>query len=210
LLKSGEVEFGSGGEIEILHGRQEALHHIGDENVTHEVLAAPNERIQTHGWSREPGVEINLVKFEAELRVRAGGEKRLPNQGNGAIEGGRGRKGTTVRHVEFLEDGEAARTEVMLEFAEGGDGIGIVHEDETANDGVEWFIERHFGRVAFEEAKVAHAAELGARDGPLDGRGDAVSADDFTAGANEIGDQESDITATADIENTHAGDDAGL
>lgn len=187
------------------------MHKIGGESVTHEVLAAPNERIQTHSWSRESGVEINLVKFEAELNVRAGGEKRLPNQGKGVIEGRRGRKGTTVRHIEFLEDSEAARTEVMLEFAEGRDGIRIVHEDVTANDGVEWFIERHFGGVAFEKANVAYAAELGPRDGPLEGGGDSLSADDFTPGANEIGDQESDITATAaNIENTHAGGEAGL
>jgi hypothetical protein len=211
LLKSGEVEFGGGGEIEFLHCRQEALHKIGGESVTHEVLAAPNERIQTHSWSRESGVEINLVKFEADLNVRADGEKRLPNQGNGVIESGRGRQGTTVRHIEFLEHSEAAGAEVMLEFAEGGNGIGIVDEDVTANDGVKWFIERHFDGVAFEEANVTHAAELGARDGPLAGGGDAHSANDFTPGANEIGEQESDITAAAaNIENTHAGGKAGL
>jgi hypothetical protein len=44
----------------------------------------------------------------------------------------------------------------------------------------------------------------------LAGGGDALSANDFTPGANEIGEQESDITAAANIENTHAGGKAGL
>ncbi len=151
------------------------------------------------------------MEFEAELHARAGGEKCLANECDGAIETGSGRNRAAVGDIEFLEDGEAAGTEMALKFAKSVDGIGIVHEDEAANDGIEGFVEQHFGGIAFEEADVAHAAELRAGNGPLNGGGDAVGANDFTAGADEIGDEESDIaSATADVENAHAGDDASL
>jgi hypothetical protein len=52
---------------------------------------------------------------------------------------------------------------------------------------------------------------LGTRKGPLEGRSEAVRADDFAAGANEIGDQEGDITGSAaDIEDPHAGNNSSL
>ena len=151
------------------------------------------------------------MEFEAELHSGASGEKRLTNEGNGAIESRSGRNGAAIGDIKFLEDGEASGAEMMLQLAKSVDGIGIVHEDEAANDGVEGFVERHFGGIAFEETDVAHAAELRAGNGPLNGGGDAVGANDFAARANEIGDEESDIaTAAADVENAHAGDDAGL
>jgi hypothetical protein len=91
------------------------------------------------------------------------------------------------------------------------DRIGMVHEVEMANDGIEGLVEGEFGSIAFEEAGIAEATELGTRKGPLEGRSEAFRADDFAAGANEIGDQEGDITGSAaDIENPHAGNNSSL
>ena len=211
LLEGGKVKFGGGGQMEFLDGREEALQNIGDQGEADEFGTATHERIHAHGGGGKSGVEINLMEFQAELHTGSGGDKSLADEGNGAIKGGSGRQRAAVGEVEFLEDGEAAGTKMALELAKSGDGIWIVHEDETANDGVEGFVEGHFGRVTFEEANVAHAAKLSAGNGPLNGGGDAVGADNFTAGTDKIGDEKGDVAATtADVENAHAGRDAGL
>ena len=184
---------------------------IADQGEADEFGSATDERIHAHGRCGKSGIEINLMEFEAELHAGSGGEKCLADEGNGPIERRSGRKRAAVSDIEFLEDREAAGTNVTLEFVKRNDRIGIIHEDETANNGVEWFVERHFGRVAFEETNVAHTAELCAGDGPLNRRSSAVGADDLTAGTDEIRNQECDIaSAAADIENTHAGCDASL
>lgn len=184
---------------------------VGDQGETSELGAATDKRVHAHGGRGKSGIEIDLMEFEAELHAGAGGEKGLLDKGNSTIESGNGRKRAAVGDIEFLEDGEAAGTEVPLEFPKSVGRIGIIHEDETANDGVEGFVEGHFGGIAFEETNVAHAAELRAGDGPLDGGGDAVGADNFAAGSDETSDEEGDVaTAAADIENAHAGGDAGL
>jgi hypothetical protein len=197
--------------MEFFDRGEEAVQDVGNQGESDEFGAATDERIHAHGRCGKSGVEIHLVKLEAELHPRARSEKRLPDQGNGAIESWSGRKRAAVSDIEFLEDGKASGTEVVLEFAKGVDGIGIVHEDQTANHGVEGFVKGHFGGIALDEANVAHAPELRAGNGPLNGRRDAVAADNFTAGTDEIGDEEGDITSAApDVENAHARGNAGL
>jgi hypothetical protein len=187
------------------------LQEIGDEAEAEEVWAATYERVHAHGGSGKTGIEKNLVEFEAKLHAGTVGEQGLTNESDGAIESGNGRNGAAMVDVEFLEDGETAGAEMMLKLAKRVDGIGIVHEDEAANDGVKRFVEGHFGGIAFEETDVADTAKLRAGNGPLNGGRDAVCANDFTGGADKIGDKESDVaSATADVENTHAWNDAGL
>jgi hypothetical protein len=187
------------------------LHHVGDQAIADKIGATANEGVRTDGGGREPGLEINLLEFEAELDARTRGEEGLANQGNGLIESSSGRLRAAARDVEFLEDCQTARTQMLLEFAKDADRIGMVHEVEMANDGIEGLVEGEFGSIAFEEAGIAEAAELGTRKGPLEGRSEAVRADDFAAGANEIGDQEGDITGSAaDIEDSHAGNNSSL
>jgi hypothetical protein len=159
---------------------------IADQGEADEFGSATDERIHSHGRCGKSGIEINLMEFETELHPGSGGEKCLAYEGNGAIERRSGWEGAAVSDIEFLEDREAAGTKVTLEFVKRNDRIGIIHEDETANNGVEWFVERHFGRIAFEEANVAHTAELCAGDGPLNRGRRAVGADDLTAGTDEI------------------------
>jgi hypothetical protein len=187
------------------------LQSIGDEAVADKIGSAANKGVHAHAGGREPGVEINLMEFEAELNARTCGEKSLPDEGNGMIEQGRGRKRAAARDVKFLEDCQTAWTKVLLEFAKCIDRVGIVHEDEAADHGIEGLVEGHFGGIAFEEAGIAKPTELGAGNGPLQGGTEAVGADDFTAGTDEIGDEEGDIAgSTPDIENPHAGGNSSL
>jgi hypothetical protein len=211
LLEGGEVEFGGGREMQFLDCGQKALQYINDEAVANKIGIAAYEGVHARGGRRKPGVEIKLMESEAELDVRAGGEQSLPDEGNGMIECGSGRKRATVGDVEFLEDCEPAWTQMVLEFAKGVDRIGISHEDKPANDGIERLVESDFGGIAFEEAGIAETTELGAGNGPLKGGRDAIGADDFAAGADEIGDEEGDVTSsTANFEDPHAGVDSGL
>lgn len=71
-----------------------------------------------------------------------------------------------------------------------GGGVGQMHEDQPADDGVDRHLEAEPGDISHEEVHVVQPRRLGPGPGRRDRRLGGVDADDGTGRTNEAGGEE--------------------
>ena|SRR5215471_11463683 len=107
------------------------------------------------------------MHFQSKFRPRSAAAQGFHEPACCRIESGNNWPGAACSRVKFLERHQATLTNVPHHVSKTLGWIVLVHEDEAANNRVEWTVKVHFPSIARFENNVVNVASDCSCSGPL-------------------------------------------
>ena len=204
-----DADFGGGGDAKLFHRRHQARQRLSGEPIDDRVRT----RLDAAGageFGGQAGGAEGLVELAAHVGLDADTPIGLDHPVDALGEQRQLGQGADLVDIHLDEGERATGFGERRHPLQRADGVGHVQQDEAADDGIEFPVEVDGENVGLVEAKPAHLRFLGAGAGHRERSSGAIDAEDGAGRADEIGGDHRVVAgAAADVEDRHAGSDAG-
>jgi hypothetical protein len=186
------------------HQRQQAASNPGDLLIDRRIRAGFHAGARDHAWRGQPRLPKDVGKLEPGSVTNARSGEGVPDPLDGDFErrtvGCRGR----AAHIHLLENHDTRRFHERRQPAQYHRGIGEVHEDEAADEGIDGVVQCQICGVLRQKAHIGQTGVGGATGGERHRFGRRIDPNDCSSWPHDPGREKRHISrAAAHIQDAH-------